>query len=600
MNKHASLKDIWANAKNTSLAMTAEALDSLEIDLFSAAEKQQILNWMLISGKYEKYKSIVSRINRNSFSPQEQGKLFAAELRYALLAQGAVPDFDKVLPVPRWVEAFRSTSEDIAYPTEIVLLKFMYDDNYEVRPQINIVCLSCRSTIETTLASDMLPYRSKKVDYWHCPHCLARCEYDPVSIRERIFVLYDDFFKKLPKDSKGLLQKPVAAFAYLYAVSLRPLGLIRFLNLYTNRIGHYVLNTAIYVADRLMPSCESSLDYIGIAPGKAVSNDALTTLWDRILQLTPAAGQICASVANSEHSFQINKAQDNLGSLERYPMVFPFTCHENEEALKFMEKMGIPRGSKYVCWHCRTKHYLESILDKSVKPASMQYYRCMELKTFKKSIDFLISKGYYVIRMGTEATSDLPWRHNKLIDYAKQFHSDFMDIWLFSHADLTLSTASGPDIISLVSHRQGLYVGFAPLGYVSSFTHSMTNLFQHYYREGTDERMTLGEVLSSGYATDQNDLLFKKNGYYLIQNTEDEVLSAVQEKVYLIEGGKRSDEDIFLENAFWRLFENNRDQLVCKYSQPPLLGTQLHGPEYHSHVSSVFLHQYRDELLRVK
>ena len=78
---------------------------------------------------------------------------------------------------------------------------------------------------------------------------------------------------------------------------------------------------------------------------------------------------------------------------------------------------------------------------------------------YRKTAQYLVERGYYVIRTGRDMEREIDWGDG-IIDYASRFRSDFMDIWLFSNCDLCISTSSGPDVLSLMFSRPTVYVDY--------------------------------------------------------------------------------------------------------------------------------------------
>lgn len=593
---HSSLYPILENAPQSLLADTAQRLLALDYTVLSLDERVQCLYWLVVCGEYVRAVRLAQDLWGAELSSEQQGKVYAAFVR----CSAPDPTFivSSGVPLARWLNMRHKLGQEYLYPSEIRDITFSFDAQQKPCIHFKFVCLACNSTVTVTSKSDFLPYREKKVSHWVCPHCLALCEYDPVKVRQSIFSLYDSFFQSLPRDADGFLSESDAALALLGAFALRPFALVRFLSLYSEKIGHYILNTSIYYSRYLLGQDEPSLDYLGLKPHSPVINATVTEMWKRLLPLSPAAGQIAAMHSTSEHNHTLLQGVDTHNALERYPVAFPFTCKENMIALTHMEKMGIPRGSKLVCWYCRTEDFAKHHFPHA-KMDDLQLYRNVALTSFRKAIDYLLTKGYYVLRMGTELNPPLPWQAKNLIDYAKEYRTEFMDVWLFAHADLTLGTSSGIDCIPVVSGRNVLFASFAPMGYTLSFSSKTTTLFEHYYSKKARRRMTLKEIFASGFSTNQLESEFEKNGFRLEKNTEDEILEAVKEKIFLMEGGTRSEEDLQLERAFVSLFDTYKSKLVDYYSPPPLYGTPLHGPKFLAHASSVFLRQYREELLAI-
>ena len=63
-------------------------------------------------------------------------------------------------------------------------------------------------------------------------------------------------------------------------------------------------------------------------------------------------------------------------------------------------------------------------------------------------INLIISRGYYVIRMGRDAKKRVSISNPKIIDYPFSPHaSDFADIYLMANCELCISTSTGLECI---------------------------------------------------------------------------------------------------------------------------------------------------------
>ena len=60
---------------------------------------------------------------------------------------------------------------------------------------------------------------------------------------------------------------------------------------------------------------------------------------------------------------------------------------------------------------------------------------------------YLISKNYYVFRMGVNYKKELKIKNTKFIDYSKNYRSDFLDIYLAYRCNLVISSDTGWDIV---------------------------------------------------------------------------------------------------------------------------------------------------------
>ena len=98
---------------------------------------------------------------------------------------------------------------------------------------------------------------------------------------------------------------------------------------------------------------------------------------------------------------------------------------------------------------------------------SIHDYRNFNSDNFIKAAVKIAEKGYYVIRMGKGVSAEFQSKNNKIIDYAFNFQSDLMDIWLPANCDFMITTGGG---LTLYPKYSGVHfciliaITFLPLG----------------------------------------------------------------------------------------------------------------------------------------
>jgi putative glycosyltransferase (TIGR04372 family) len=205
-----------------------------------------------------------------------------------------------------------------------------------------------------------------------------------------------------------------------------------------------------------------------------------------------------------------------------------------------MEEWNIAPDDWYVCLHVRELGYHSAAVDAGHRN------RNADLANYKDAIDFIVSLGGRVIKMGSPNSpkSDLPG----LIDYAhSEFKSEPMDIALIRHAKFFIGTTSG-----LVNVAIGLGL---PVAQVNCLT-------TEYQPWSSTVRFCLKPILrADGTMLSQRDMTsdarwalstiqsMVKHGLTSIENSPDEILETVRE-VYALATGVSAEPDPII--GVWR------------------------------------------------
>lgn len=412
------------------------------------------------------------------------------------------------------------------------------------------------------------------------------------------------------------LEENDAREALDWAKALRPLLFIRFGIIHSGPIGHLAASTINYVRERLA-GLHHTLDYFFIDLALGCSNYALLDILSRMLNITPVAAQLFnreyldraaradprmaenqtrlpliaygeyfkrpETACLSPHVFYLSKSMDNHSLADITDVRLPFTEEEEARAQRELAAMGLPEGAKLVCLHVRDQAYYGR--------GDWHTLRNVDINLYRKAAEHLASSGYYVLRTGAKVAAPLEWESERIIDYATRFRSEFMDVWLFAKADLTLTSGSGPDAIPYSLNHHVLCACMTSPAHTSfSVNGKVTFLFVHARRDG--KRVPLEEFIASKVFRHDD---YVKHGFSPEYNSPEEILEAVKEKLDLMAGGQLSADDMRLQRLFRTLFircalENNQPSNVFPYEAEPNHG-QPKGL-----LSSVYLRQYRDEL----
>jgi putative glycosyltransferase (TIGR04372 family) len=363
----------------------------------------------------------------------------------------------------------------------------------------------------------------------------------------------------------------VVPFALLFVIAIRlmwPWKKVRMGNFISDRIGHLVGNTEIYLCERAAGE-HQSLD-LWTHHGE-ICNKQADRMIARVLHLDRTGFIRICMVLNKlfkggEHHyiFRDTMDRDAKNIQERFPPQLSFTDAELEYGHGALKRMGIPSGAKFVCLVVRDAAYLPHL--------SYHEFRDTDIDTYTDAILALAERGYYVLRMGAKVAKPLKFRHPLVIDYASGPRTDFLDMYLMAHCNFCVSTGTGLDAVAVAFRRPVCYVNYVPIQYMQTY-HRGLSIWKHYERDG--KRLTLSEIYESGAADAPFSKVFSDKGITLVDNTPQEIKEAVCEMA----DGIASDS----QEWFWKDFPRGLSQ----FNNLP-----LHG-EIRMRIGSEFLKAYR-------
>lgn len=353
-----------------------------------------------------------------------------------------------------------------------------------------------------------------------------------------------------------------ACAACLYL--LRPFLLVRFARLRTERIGHLALNTELHLRRLALDGAPARTRWVFI--GGEPCNRQLFEMFRRELRRRGAF------VAESP---ALAKLVDVLRPvLERTPFYDPLPCRSNEyrelnearSSLSFtpeedargrrgLERMGIGPRDWFVCFHDRSSDYL-----KGRAPArdwSYHDFRDTSIENFVPAARYVAEQGGFAVRVGASAGRPLPAvaRHPRVLDYAREFRDDFMDIYLLARCRFMIASDAGLAQVATAFDVPVVNTNVPCLDWASFRS---PDLFIH--KKFRDERsgavLSFRRILDRGIERLLRGELLAAQGVRLVENTPEEILGAAREMHERLEGRHRADpEDEALQDAYRALFE---------------------------------------------
>jgi putative glycosyltransferase (TIGR04372 family) len=226
-----------------------------------------------------------------------------------------------------------------------------------------------------------------------------------------------------------------------------------------------------------------------------------------------------------------------------------FTDAEKEKGDALLKEMGI--HGWYVCLYARDINYHTTRLGNEVAPLIPETYS-WDIQTAKSAIEFITSRGGYVVRMGDWSCEPFSFHGDQYIDYPRtnvyERNHDFMDFYLSYKARFVVSSTGGYASIPLIFKTPILYVNlyaYIVLQHVKSM--SICKILED-TKQGVIPLSHCIELgVDRGWGVPRSDLDGK--GYLLRDNTAEEILNAVKEFMDWQNGGFEDSMTQLQENA---------------------------------------------------
>ena len=380
---------------------------------------------------------------------------------------------------------------------------------------------------------------------------------NPKIIFKKIFTFIKMVFS-VPFYGVGFLILPI-----LYLI--RPLYLVRFTNLPSNRIGHFAANTELYCCERDLKINTPKQPYLDIFFCNDIANNYLAKMWKRKLFILPSLilapsfylnNFFCKFFESCKlHTFEVGTTgcrDINLLFNQTRPHL-SFTKDEEKYGQKYLDKFGLNVNSKFICLIVRDSGYLAEY---QYRDWSYHDYRNSDIDSFILACEALTKKGYHVFRMGTKVLKKLKSSNSKIIDYANSNdRTEFLDIYLGAKCKFCLTTATGYDNIPFV-FRKPLAALWVPLADIATYGKNHIHITKHHYSLKKKRKLSMAEIFENGLDSLNEKDHFKSKGIILQESTEEEIRDLAIEMAERLEGSwKDEEEDIELQKKFLNKFK---------------------------------------------
>lgn len=352
--------------------------------------------------------------------------------------------------------------------------------------------------------------------------------------------------RRLPKKAIPFL--PIALLVLPVIRLIRHGILIRWGGIVTQHIGHFALNTELYLCEKgkNINSPQGKCIDLLFFSSSLVSNSQLLNMWKRVIKTYPALPLEAIEWVNNiipggeAHNIgaNINNDRDVLNLLADSKPHLSFTDEEEGRGREFLESLGITNGTRYICLNVRDSAYYQSIGVSNHRHG----YRDSLIENYALAAEELVNRGFFVIRMGKVCEAPLNSSKKEIIDYAyRKIGNDFLDVYLGARCHMCLSTGSGFDAIPALFRKPVSFVNYLPVEAPLSSQNYIVYLSKGHFDAKTGKQLSLKQIVDLKLAYKVSTDTYRANGILLKENTPEEIRDVAVEMVERLQGTWRSD-----------------------------------------------------------
>ena len=367
--------------------------------------------------------------------------------------------------------------------------------------------------------------------------------------------------RALPPRSLMLFWLGPAVLLALLVRALRPLLLIMSGALPSQRIGHYCLDTELYLCQKDAGAFSPRTFDIFYHDG-VISNQQLKKMWDRTLRVWSFASPLDrvsrrlpgaqAHVVPIQVWSGFNQDMHSLVGLTSPHL--SFTLEEEQRGCQAVCDLGIPESTPFVCFHARDSSYLDTTIPEN--RWNYHSYRDAQIQNFVPAMKALVDRGNCTVRMGAVVSEPLSTNDPGIIDYAARYRTEFLDIFLCARCRFFLGSHTGLFTVAASFRRPLALVNVIPVEMATTWGPKDLFIPKKMWSRDQGRFLTFREVFDSGVAGFHHSDLYAKSGIEPVENTPEEITALALEMDNRLAGTWESTQaDEELQASFWSVFK---------------------------------------------
>jgi len=235
--------------------------------------------------------------------------------------------------------------------------------------------------------------------------------------------------------------------------AIEPFWRVRINNLPEDRIGHLSLDMEIYARDIQSKGMPPRTTHIFLTYNTA--NRQLLEMWKRHLfvvenyLLRKASMVFLPILKKTRFGINYRRIRDASDTLSAGKATLHFSDEEHVRGKKALLDMGIGPRDWFVCFHARSPQYL---FDHSTSVQNTQGLSIRDCSTenFIPAMKWIVEKGGFALRIGSHPDKPLPDLGPRVIDYATNYRTDFMDVYLTGNCRFMVGSDTGISYLPII------------------------------------------------------------------------------------------------------------------------------------------------------
>jgi putative glycosyltransferase (TIGR04372 family) len=383
------------------------------------------------------------------------------------------------------------------------------------------------------------------------------------------------------------LLAPICLPLVLIIRLIKPLKIVRFTWLPSRLMGHAVIDLDAYLSQTAL----------GLLPEKKIldlyyfeSTQHSNRYWKKIVERNLPVARFFYYLHRFNALFpgwephykksygELHASADPENLVGRVGPQITFTAQEEKTGMDFLQKMGMSKDAKFVCVQVRDDAH-DAKLNPVGLPSGYNDFRNSDINDYVPAFEFLVEKGYWVIRMGKLTRNRLQTGNTRILDYSNSGErTEFLDIWLCFNCTFMITTGSGIDAVAAVGRKPLVFVNFLAYLDIAYMYRNSLVVFKHLYDAKSGRRLSLAEIVQRESETHyKSSDFYGSRGIAWQSNTSVEIKDAVEEMHDRLQNTwQESPQDLELQSAAGKFFASSTQyQSQYKDGFMPRFGTKF-------------------------
>jgi putative glycosyltransferase (TIGR04372 family) len=309
--------------------------------------------------------------------------------------------------------------------------------------------------------------------------------------------------------------------------------------IYTSRIGHLSLNLDNFFSSE---KYKRNKQIIFFGTEKKISNKYLFGLFKKKNIIFHRLFYYCYEYLkilnpNSEKLIMYSELQPEVNFNSLSEQNVEISKNDNIKGQNLLNKMNIEEP--FICIHNRDDKFNEQI----VNDKNFHDYRNYDISSMRKTINYFLQKKINVIRIGKKAKDLDDFSHKNFYSLINDYHDPFLDVFLISRSQFVITCTSGIADLARLFRKKTLIVNKFPLTVRDISGRSSESIFipKKIFDKKKNNFLKISECFNLDYDIHYNGKYLKDKNLDLVDNTDEEILSAAKEMFLKLKGKFKYD-----------------------------------------------------------